>query len=420
MRILWFTNSCCNYNVVGEYYGGGWMSSLQNSITSYKCDNKEIYLGICFCMNGQPAKIEQGNTVYYPVPRCVKSKKDKIIDILRYKDITRDEILWSHYISNFKRVIEDFKPDVIEVFGSELYTGIGTIAAKQLNVPCVLHIQGILSLYRETLLPIGVSKNTYLWKDGVKGAFYNFQFLTYWQRSTHREKKILKAVSHVIGRTSWDKHALEILNPKAKYYYGGEILRPCFYEESKRQLPKRPVIVTTSSDPPYKGFDNVLKIANILKNEMNIDFDWKVYGNICPSFFEKLTGIKHTEVNVQLCGMATAEQLKDSMLNATVYLQPSYTENSPNSVAEAQILGLPVVATNVGGTSSMVVDGESGLLFPVTDPYIGAWSIAKLIKDKELNVRLGKNGKSIAVKRHNPDSIVEQLLMTYKEVMNDK
>jgi len=417
MRVLWFTNSPCNYKTGGGYNGGGWMIALQNEITS---TNANLELGISFVMNGQPQKVEQDKVCYYPVSQAVKKVKDKVLDVIYNNEPKRDKVLWSHYISNFKRVINDFKPDVIEVFGSELYTGLATIAAKELNVPCCLHIQGLLSLYIYTLLPSGISESTYIRKDGIKKAFSNFQFLTYWKRSVYREKAILNATHHVVGRTAWDQHALEMLNPKAQYHYGGEILRPCFYEIGERTIPTKPVIVTTSSGATYKGFDLVLKIANILKNEMQIDFEWKVYGNVDPRFFEKLTGIRHQGVNVQLCGVASAEELRDSMLNATVYLQPSYIENSPNSVAEAQILGLPVVATNVGGTSSMVEDGKTGLLFPCTDPYMGANSLLKVINDGKLNAELGKSGKTVSMERHNSKKIVEQLLNTYEEVINDE
>ena len=415
MRVLWFTNSPCGYTANGGKGGGGWMIALQNEIVK----QDDVILGISFCMDGQPAKDEQGGVTYYPVPSHVKSKKDKIIDLINYKDVTRDEILWPYYISHFKRVIEDFKPDVVEVFGSELYTGLGAVAAKELNIPCVLHLQGILSLYIYAFLPPMVSERSFCFSEGIKNAYSNFQLLTYWKRSCHREKAILKAVNHVIGRTEWDKNALEVLNPDAKYHWGGEILRSCFYEDGRHNIPEKVVITTTSSGASYKGFDIILKVANILKNECRLDFEWNVYGNVSPKFFEKFTGIRHDEVNVNLKGIASAEQLRDAMLNSTLYFQPSYAENSPNSVAEAQMMGIPVVATNVGGTSSMVEHGKSGFLFPATDPYMAAYYIMKIAKDIQLNFKIGNYGQDVARKRHNKENIVSNLIDTYKKVIAD-
>lgn len=388
------------------------MSSLQQELM--KCE--DIELGICFCMDNQLQKVEQQGVIYYPIPCHRKKTKDKLLDIIHYKDVRRDEVLWPYYINKFKETINDFNPDVIEVFGSELYIGLAVIAAKELSKPCCIHIQGILSLYIYSFLPPSMSKLKYYMSEGLFQSYSKFQYLTYWRRSIHREKKIFQAASNVIGRTEWDREAMEILAPQAKYHYGGEILRPCFYEKSLRTIPTSPVIVTTSSNASYKGFDLVLKIADILKNVMHIDFEWKVFGNITPLFFENLTNLSHSNLNINLCGVATAEHLRETLLHSTVYVQPSYIENSPNSVAEAQILGVPVVATNVGGTSSMVTHCKDGFLFPATDPYMAAFYIRKLLNQEDLNKNMGMYAKDIALKRHRKEGIINELKQIYSEI----
>lgn len=417
MRILWFTNNQANYKSYknsSDYNGGGWMSALQDELIK----QPNIALGVCFCKNGEPQKVIQDNVCYYPIPHHVKSPKNKILDFIYYNDAERDKHLWSYYINSFRKIIDDFKPDVIEIFGSELYVGLASIAAK--GYPTILHIQGVLSLYIYTFLPPGVSKWQYIWKDrSIKSVYNNFQTLIYWKRSCVREKAILKAVSHVIGRTNWDKTALSLLNPNAKYHYGGEILRPEFYETSIRKIPSRITIISTISSPPYKGYDLILKTANILKNELNIDFEWNVFGNISPFFFEKHLKLNHNNLNIKLRGVASAKQLRDSLLYSTLYFHPSYIENSSNGIAEAQILGIPVVATNVGGTPSMVKNGYTGYLFPATDPYMAAYHIIKLSSNLELNQNMGNTAKKIAINRHNKIDIVNNLLKTYENIMKE-
>lgn len=416
MRILWITATAGNYqsphSCGGSYNGGGWISSMQNELA--KCD--DIKLGIAFCRNGEPAKVEQDGVVYYPIPHHTKSKKDKILDLFRLNDATRDEVLWPYYEQKFKEVIEDFKPDVIHIFGSELYHGLAARVAG--NIPMALHIQGLLSLYIYIYLPPSVSKwQYYMSGKGLKGKYHNYQYLAYWHRSVHREKAILKAVPHVIGRTDWDRQALAVLNPKAKYHYGGEILRNVFYEKKDRQMPKdRPVISTTISFPTYKGYDVILKVANILKNEIGMDFEWNVYGNVQPDFMEKHTGLKHDNLNVNLKGVASAEQLRDALVNSTLYFHSSYIENSPNSVGEAQLIGVPVVASRVGGTDSMVEHGKTGFLYPVTDPYMAAYYIKRLVENQEENISMGKAAREAALVRHDKQAIVEGLLKIYDEI----
>lgn len=413
MRVLWFTNTPCNYQNYIGYGGGGWLTALQDEL----CKRKDIALGVSFCMDGQACKVEQAETVYYPVQYYRKSIQEKLLDIIHIKDYRRDECAWAYYINNFKKVIEDFKPDVIEVFGSELYIGLATIAAKQLSIPCCLHVQGILSLSIYIFLTPGMSKWSYYLSNGLKNIYTNMQYIAYWKRSCYREKNILKAVPHVIGRTEWDKKAMEMLAPQAKYHYGGEILRACFYNHSERKLPSRAVISTTISNATYKGYDLLLKIANILKNELYLEFEWNVYGNVNPQTAELITNIKHKDVNVNLYGVVLAEQLREHILGSTLYCHTSYIENSPNSVAEAQMLGIPVVAANVGGISSMVSPEENGFLFPATDPYMAAYYIKYLIENKDVNIELGKRANENSKARHDKQKIVTQLLETYNTII---
>lgn len=415
MRILWITATAGNYQSPhsgsGGYNGGGWISSMQNELAK----RNDIKLGIAFCRNGEPAKVEQDGVSYYPIPHHTKSKKDKIIDLFKLNDAARDEVLWPYYEHKFKEVIEDFKPDVIHIFGSELYHGLAARVAG--NIPMVLHIQGLLSLYIYILLPPGFSRREYIMSGkGLKGKFHHLQYLAYWKRSAYREKAILNAVPYVIGRTDWDRQAMAVLNPKAKYYYGGEILRDVFYEARERQIPNVPTITTTISFPTYKGYDVVLKVAYILKNELHLDFQWNVYGNIDPEFMEKHIGLRHQDLNINLCGVASAETLCDALLSSTMYFHSSYIENSPNSVGEAQMVGVPVVASRVGGTDSMVEHGKTGFLYPVTDPYMAAYYIKRLIDNKEENMAIGIKAREIALNRHDKRQIVEELLEVYKQV----
>ena len=157
-----------------------------------------------------------------------------------------------------------------------------------------------------------------------------------------------------------------------------------------------------------------------MKNEVGLDFEWNVYGNVQPEFMEKHTGLKHENLNINLKGVASAEVLRDSLLKSTLYFHSSYVENSPNSVGEAQLVGIPVVASRVGGTDSMVEHGKTGFLYPVTDPYMAAYYIDRMIGDKEENVKIGKQAREVALVRHDKEKIVEELLKTYRVMIADR
>lgn len=153
MKILWFSGPC-GYtperqplNIRQGYNGGGWQRSVFNELKK----QTDIDLGVCFAMDGQPFKSVQNGLSYYPFPNHRKAWKDKLLDIVYYKQPERDSILWEHYKDCFRRVMDDFKPDVIHIFGSELYLGLATFVT---TCPVVLHLQGLLSLYIY-ILPFG-------------------------------------------------------------------------------------------------------------------------------------------------------------------------------------------------------------------------------------------------------------------------
>lgn len=169
------------------------------------------------------------------------------------------------------------------------------------------------------------------------------------------------------------------------------------------------ILATTISNPLYKGFDLVLKTAKLLK-ERGLDFTWNCYGNIDPSIVEHQLGIKHDDVNVKLCGVASSEELHDALCHATAYVHTSYIDNSPNSLCEAQILGCTPVSTNVGGIPSLIKNGETGYLVPSNDPYQLAFLLDDLFLHPKRNLEIGKAAKEIALDRHNSDKIVNKLL----------
>ena len=125
-------------------------------------------------------------------------------------------------------------------------------------------------------------------------------------------------------------------------------------------------------------------------------------------------GISAAKCNVESCGVATPEQLIKALKNADVFVLPSYIENSPNSLCEAQMLGLPCVATNVGGVASLVKDGVNGILVPANDPVMMADAVMRICNDENMAIHLGENVAEIASKRHAKRQIVQDAIEGYR------
>ena len=324
--------------------------------------------------------------------------------------------MWPDCRAEMLKVLCDFKPDVIQIFGSENKYG---LVASVTDIPIVLHIQGIVNPYLNAYLPPFVSKLDYYLKDGfnplklIKNIFQLYN----WKMLAHCEREILKNIQFYFGRTTWDYRIVKLFNSNATCFHCDEILRSSFYDENmKRRIPSKLKIVSTISIPPYKGFDIILKTAKLLCS-MNVDFEWNVFGNVGPNLIEKNARIRHEDVHVNLMGVATETQIKETILSSTVYVHPSYIDNSPNSVCEAQMCGVPVIATNVGGVSSLIENGKTGFLVPANDPYQMAYLVNELGCNLDLNVKIGEGAKAMAFERHNRNHICENLYNNYCKII---
>jgi len=76
-----------------------------------------------------------------------------------------------------------------------------------------------------------------------------------------------------------------------------------------------------------------------------------------------------------------------------LFVLPSLEEGMPNVVLEAMAAGVPVVATDVGGTPEVVVDGKTGLLVPPRCPASLAAAVTELIRDTERAEQMGVEGR---------------------------
>lgn len=412
MRILWFTNTPSLYKKDGkhEYNGGGWIESLQSIVTA----SKDIELAIAFKHPDSVFKVIEDDVVYYPVNQS-QSVIKKVQDKFFVKRKNENEL------NIYNRIINDFQPDLIHVFGSESNFG---LIGEELNIPIVLHVQGIINPYLNAWFPPSFSYASLV-------SMYGFNFLKslkifseYYSfiHNAKQERKIMKVIPNYMGRTKWDKSVVSLMSPNSKYYYCSEILRPVFYNQKTWQVKQRKKVIITStiSSPFYKGYDLILKSAKILFNQTDLLFEWNIYGFNSFEHIEKHLKIKSKDYSIQVKGVINAPQLVEALLDSDLFVHPSYIDNSPNSICEAQILGLPIISTNVGGISSLIKSEYNGILIPSNDPYSLASSIINLSVNKELATKLGANAHLTAIERHDVKTISSDLFNIYKVILNDE
>ena len=95
----------------------------------------------------------------------------------------------------------------------------------------------------------------------------------------------------------------------------------------------------------------------------------------------------------------------------------SELEGAPLSLLEAMSCGLPVVATDVGGISEIVTDGENGVLVPFGDIDALANKLYALLIDRKLASRLGQQARETILNRHTAEKVVPRYEAIYEKVI---
>lgn len=411
MRVLWFTNTPSLFDKDRKgYNGGGWIESLERIVSS----QRDIELGISFMHNDVRFKVVVEDTTYYPIS-MYSGFFQKVKHQLFYSRYDKYEI------EEFKKIIEDFQPDIIHVFGSEGSFG---LLAQELQIPVVIHIQGILNPTLNAYYPPGLSFLRLVEKNLFSPIrFYKaYRSKCFFAYNAKREVEIFRGCKYFMGRTTWDRNVVKLFSPNSTYYLCNEVLREDFYN-SPRWVPRKRekiYLVSTLSRTTYKGFDLVLKTAKILSSLSGVSFVWDVFGISDYKEFEEIFKIYSKDVHVRLKGVVDGKTLVNEILGADIFVHPSYIDNSPNSICEAQMLGIPVISTNVGGVSSLVEDGKTGFLVPANDPFSLASCILDVKKSFHLLEEISENAYKTARLRHDKDAITSELLNIYQSIQSAK
>lgn len=393
---------------------GGWLINASKDLAN----KEDVELSIAFPSNkaSKFRKLKGEKINYYPfIP--VKETDNKVIC----------------YNESFEKLLNNLKPDIVHIYGTEIAHTLSMVnICKRLGVETIISIQGLVSVYSQHIyanLPFstvyGFSIRNLLRKDSVylhKKAF---------ELRGKNEIESLQKTNHIIGRTTWDKACSNQINPEAKYHFCNETLREEFYKHQWdiNDCEKHSIFLS-QGQYPIKGLHYMLEaMPFILKKfpEAKIYISGKDitksdafkdkllmthYGNYIKKMIKRL----NLERNIIFTGPLDEEKMCQRYLKSHVFVCPSSIENSPNSLGEAMVLGVPCVASDVGGVSDMLKHKEEGFVYQTDAPYMLAHYVCEIFENEELALKFSKNAREHALKTHDRDANTRRLIEIYNNI----
>ena len=418
MKILWV--SLVEFPPLAEHLGHdipkgcGWLYSSAKSLLN---DMPNIELGVIVYSYGKEIEEYHVDGIsYYLVPCKSMLKTD------------------SRQVAYCREALSRFSPDLIHIHGTEHSLAKAVCMANDNNVKVVASIQGLAS----GIVPFADGGLSFWDKltNITPLDFYRGTFLLNTKRNMYKRAKceeyVITHVTNIIGRTQWDKDHVMTINPQLHYHFMNETLRDSFYEEPAWTYGKckKHTIFLSNSSSPLKGVHIFLKALKIVLTKypdtvvnicgssvLNNDLKTMLHFQGYHFYLRRLVRRMGLENHLHFMGALTEKEMKQAYLDANVYVLCSSIENSSNSLCEAQILGVPVVASYCGGTPSLVEDGKTGYLYRYEEIEMLAQRIMVLF-DSENFSELSANEMQVAMHRHNKITNANRLIEIYKSIIS--
>lgn len=301
-------------------------------------------------------------------------------------------------------IFNKVKPDVVHNVGHKPIV-YGSIVAKILKIKSVINA------------PIGMG---YVFTSSTLKAKFLKRILLFLFKLTLNKHHGRNQKNRVIFENSDDMNFFinsKIVNSNEAILIRGagiEIDEELIKRKKENEIPTVALVARMLED---KGIYEFVEAAKILKNKkirsrflLIGDTDKKNPTSIKQSTLEEWNDEKIIE------WLGWVKDVKNLLLETDVLCLPSYREGLPKSLLEGAAIGLPLVTTNTVGCREVVLNGINGYLVPIKEYRKLSSVIQKLIVDKELRVRMGKESLKIAKTKFSSEIINAQTISIYDEL----
>lgn len=362
MKILWIVNLVLPQLSVKlgirNSFSGTWLFEWSKKLNDSTNDFAVA------CVYGDEFKrVKVDKTIFYMLPG---NGKNMLFYTKKY------EKMWKHIIS-------EFKPDIINIHGTEYSHGLSCMRAYP-NQKYIVSMQGIITEIKK--VDYGGLKFKDLlfnrtFKENIKfnGLFEN-HFIH--AKNSRLEKEMIRRADAIAYVNEFDYGFANSVNPNARFFKIDYDMQDVFKKASKWSIAScnKHTIFTNPGGTPLKGLHQLLKASALLKMKYP-DIKVVVPGmgnngkilvnNTYSKYICKLIKKLNIESNVYFIGHQSPEQMKDNMLNANVVVIPSAIEGTSLILRESMYLGCPCIVSLRGGMKYYIENGVDAFGYEFED-----------------------------------------------------
>ena len=422
MKVLWICNRCPA--IFAEAAGikasnmEGWVTGALEILMRHSKEDG-IHLAVAF-------PVQQDEAVHGKV---------KGVEYFGFvEDIAHPENYDPALASALGMICEEFHPDVIHVFGTEYPHTLAMMRVQEWKKRAVVHMQGVMQRCAEEYfagLPDDIIDRATL-RDVFKKDSLSRQKEKYEGRALN-EQQALELADQVCGRTDFDKAFFARIHPDAVYYSINESLRSCFYEGAWDPDACEPYsICVAQGNIPLKGAHVIIEALSLIKDRYP-EAKLKIAGDDILGGEDPISAIRRSEYGeylrslvkkyelqerVRFMGQLKDTEMKEMYLSSYVFVLPSFIENSPNSLGEAMLLGMPCIASRVGGIPSMATDEEISYVSAGSAEEL-AEAISNLFENREAALISAAAGRKRAMLTYDREANYKMLKWIYDSIIKD-
>jgi len=407
MKVLWLSN-----RVVGKEdnaMSGSWIYALSKAI------KKSTFSYI-------------GNITMDNVHNIAHDNYEKFEQWrIPFKSRKRNGLPKNKYKKLIVKIIEDFNPDLIHVWGVENYWGYITKGLTK-EFPVLIEIQGLMKdiapqfagdlKNKEKLRTIGIKELLKFDTIYNRGRKY--------KKWGSVEEDIIKTHNFFSTHSHWAEAKVKQINPHGVMFKNERLLRSEFYNSKWDVNNSAQIFTSAGYAAPFKGLFTLIKSIEILKLKyphiiLNIAGGFQFKGIRRDGYIHFLKEyIKKNNIhnNVSFVGPLNAKEIVELLVNSSIAAFPSFVESYGLAFAECMAVGIPLVAAYNGGFSYLGRDNENVLFFPPGDVAMCAYQIDKILSNKDLANFLSANAREICLRRNTESDIVKNQISIYKNVCN--